>query len=478
MRVALFITCLGDTFFPEAGRATVQVLERLGHEVEFPRRADLLRPDAPEQRLPRTRRSRSRAGWADLFEDARGRRRAVVLVRRHRPRALPRARRPLRRRRPRAPTARSRRARLRAVGAPRPRARRARTSAPRSRTASPTTRRCHSLRLTNVGDGAASSCSAHVRRLDLVELARADECCGFGGTFAIKNADTSAAMLADKVAAVVATGAEVCTALDGSCLLHIERRPLACGHVRSRRPPRRDPRRRRDARSRTRPAASSRTSSCDATSATPRTRSARSARASSPRCPTGRSSARRAVRSRPTCSRGSTSTSLQFEAAAQAAGATVHWARDADEANAVVADVAQTHGAREVVKVKSLTTDEIGLNDALAAQRHPRARDRLRGADPPARRRLVVAHPRPGDPPQPHRDPRPLRADDRPGARPSDDPSRARRGGAASTCASGSCGREVGVSGANFGVAETGHDLRGRVGGQRPHVHDAAAACS
>ena len=61
-----------------------------------------------------------------------------------------------------------------------------------------------------------------MRQLELVELPRADECCGFGGTFAIKNADTSAAMLADKVAAVVATDAEVCTALDGSCLLQIE----------------------------------------------------------------------------------------------------------------------------------------------------------------------------------------------------------------------------------------------------------------
>ena len=59
---------------------------------------------------------------------------------------------------------------------------------------------------------------------------------------------------------------------------------------------------------------------------------------------------------------------VEFEAAAQAAGATVHWACDADEANAIVAAVAHGHGVREVVKVKSLTTDEIGLNDALAAE--------------------------------------------------------------------------------------------------------------
>jgi L-lactate dehydrogenase complex protein LldF len=58
---------------------------------------------------------------------------------------------------------------------------------------------------------------------------------------------------------------------------------------------------------------------------------------------------------------------LQFEAAVQASGGHVHWARDAAEANAVVLDLARSHGASEVVKVKSLTTDEIGLNDALAA---------------------------------------------------------------------------------------------------------------
>ena len=57
---------------------------------------------------------------------------------------------------------------------------------------------------------------------------------------------------------------------------------------------------------------------------------------------------------------------LQFEAAVEAAGGQVHWARDAAEANAAVVEVARTHGVDEVVKVKSLTTDEIGLNAALA----------------------------------------------------------------------------------------------------------------
>ena len=59
---------------------------------------------------------------------------------------------------------------------------------------------------------------------------------------------------------------------------------------------------------------------------------------------------------------------VQFEAAVQQSGGVVHWASDAAEANAVVADVARSHGVSEVVKVKSLTTDEIGLNAALAAE--------------------------------------------------------------------------------------------------------------
>jgi L-lactate dehydrogenase complex protein LldF len=59
---------------------------------------------------------------------------------------------------------------------------------------------------------------------------------------------------------------------------------------------------------------------------------------------------------------------VQFESAVEAAGGRVHWARDGAEANAVVAEVARAHGVTEVVKVKSLTTDETELNEALAAE--------------------------------------------------------------------------------------------------------------
>jgi L-lactate dehydrogenase complex protein LldE len=60
-----------------------------------------------------------------------------------------------------------------------------------------------------------------VRGLQLMELPESDQCCGFGGTFAVKNAEVSAAMLSDKVRCVLDTKAEICTAGDNSCLMHI-----------------------------------------------------------------------------------------------------------------------------------------------------------------------------------------------------------------------------------------------------------------
>jgi L-lactate dehydrogenase complex protein LldE len=79
---------------------------------------------------------------------------------------------------------------------------------------------CHSLRMLHVGDRPLRLLRA-VRGLDLVELPGAEQCCGFGGTFAVKNADTSTAMLTDKMASILGTHAEVCTAGDASCLMHI-----------------------------------------------------------------------------------------------------------------------------------------------------------------------------------------------------------------------------------------------------------------
>jgi L-lactate dehydrogenase complex protein LldE len=60
-----------------------------------------------------------------------------------------------------------------------------------------------------------------VRGLRLLDLPHAEECCGFGGTFAVKNSETSVAMGSDKARHVVDTGAEVLVAGDSSCLMHI-----------------------------------------------------------------------------------------------------------------------------------------------------------------------------------------------------------------------------------------------------------------
>ena len=79
---------------------------------------------------------------------------------------------------------------------------------------------CHSLRMLGVGDRPVRLLQA-VRGLELVELPRAEECCGFGGTFAVKNADTSVAMGADKARHVRETGAEVLVMGDNSCLTHV-----------------------------------------------------------------------------------------------------------------------------------------------------------------------------------------------------------------------------------------------------------------
>lgn len=79
---------------------------------------------------------------------------------------------------------------------------------------------CHSLRSLQLGD-IPLRLLRQVSGLTLCDLEGIDQCCGFGGTFAIKNADVSSAMLADKTRSVVNTGAEVCTAVDNSCLMHL-----------------------------------------------------------------------------------------------------------------------------------------------------------------------------------------------------------------------------------------------------------------
>lgn len=79
---------------------------------------------------------------------------------------------------------------------------------------------CHSLRSLHVGSKPVQLLK-NVRGLTLIELPDSDQCCGFGGTFAVKNADVSAAMLSDKVGCILKTRSQVCTAGDNSCLMQI-----------------------------------------------------------------------------------------------------------------------------------------------------------------------------------------------------------------------------------------------------------------
>jgi L-lactate dehydrogenase complex protein LldE len=79
---------------------------------------------------------------------------------------------------------------------------------------------CHSMRMLHIGD-APIKLLRSVRGLDLRDLPHREQCCGFGGTFSVKNPDVSIAMLADKKASVLQTGAEVVTGLDNSCLMQI-----------------------------------------------------------------------------------------------------------------------------------------------------------------------------------------------------------------------------------------------------------------
>jgi L-lactate dehydrogenase complex protein LldE len=202
VRLGLFVTCLGDTLFPAVGQAVVRLLERLGHEVEFP----VEQTCCGQMHLNAGYRDEGRrlahraAGVFEGYE-------AVVT--------------------PSASCAGMLRAQLgreglavyelsellvdvlgvEDVGA----------YYPHRVTYHPT---CHSLRELRVGERPLRLLRA-VRGLDLVELPEAGECCGFGGTFAVKNADVSTAMLSDKLRSVLDTGAEAVCAVDSSCLMHI-----------------------------------------------------------------------------------------------------------------------------------------------------------------------------------------------------------------------------------------------------------------
>ena len=216
MRVSLFVTCLTDTVAPETGIAVVRVLERLGHEVVFRRDQTC----CGQMHLNTGYRDHART-LARRFVEIFGDDEVVVApsascvgtVREFYPALLaddPQLAREIETLAPRVLELSEflvGRLGITDVGA----------SFPHRTTYHPT---CHSLRVLEVGD-APYRLLAAVRGLELVDLPAASECCGFGGTFAVKNADTSSAILADKVGSILGTRAEVCTSLDNSCLMHI-----------------------------------------------------------------------------------------------------------------------------------------------------------------------------------------------------------------------------------------------------------------
>ena len=219
LRVSLFITCYNDTLFPETGKAVVRVLERLGHPVEFPAGQTCCgqmhyNTGYQAEAMPLLERFVAQFKGADavvvpssscvaMMRDhypkmalAIGKKELIVEVDTLLPKVFEFS------------EFLTKRLGLDDVGAYYPH----RVTYHAS---------CHGLRNLGLGDGPVRLLKA-VRGIDLVELEGLEQCCGFGGTFAVKNADVSGAMLADKTTAVLKTKAEACTACDNSCLMHIQ----------------------------------------------------------------------------------------------------------------------------------------------------------------------------------------------------------------------------------------------------------------
>lgn len=218
MRISLFIACYNDLLFPETGKSLVRLMERLGHTVAFPREQTCcgqMHYNTGYQReaMPLMRQ------FVETFQDAEvvciPSSSCVAMMRDHYPKMA-------------ASTGDARL--VDAVNALLPRVfefsellvnklgvEDVGAYYPHRVTYHAS---CHSLRSLQLGD-LPLRLLRKVRGIDLVELPHADRCCGFGGTFAVKNGDVSAAMLAEKMRDVEDTGAEVCAAVDNSCLMHI-----------------------------------------------------------------------------------------------------------------------------------------------------------------------------------------------------------------------------------------------------------------
>ena len=217
MRVALMVTCINDAMFPEVGRATATLLRRLGVDVDFPAAQTccaqpMVNTGYLDEAVPVVRNYVSAFASYDVVVTPSGscagcaRHQHGIVARRSGDPSLVDAV-------ASAPPTYELTEFLvdvldvTDVGA----------SFPHTVTYHPT---CHSLRMLGVGDRPRRLLE-NVRGLRLVDLPAAEECCGFGGTFAVKNSDTSVAMGTDKARHVRETGAEVLVAGDSSCLMHV-----------------------------------------------------------------------------------------------------------------------------------------------------------------------------------------------------------------------------------------------------------------
>lgn len=218
MRISLFITCYNDTLFPETGKCVVRLLERLGHTVEFPFEQTCCgqmhyNTGYQTEAMPLMRR------FVQVFKHAEAvcipSSSCVAMVRDHYLKmahttgdaALIKDVEDLLPRVYELTELLVNKLGVEDVGAYYPH----RVTYHAS---------CHSLRSLHLED-LPMRLLRNVRGIDLVQLENIDQCCGFGGTFAVKNGDVSAAMLADKLRCVENTRAEICTAVDNSCLMHI-----------------------------------------------------------------------------------------------------------------------------------------------------------------------------------------------------------------------------------------------------------------
>ena len=218
MQVALFITCFNDTLFPDVGIATTRLLERLGLTVDFPEAQTCcgqMHYNTGYQResIPLLRHFVQVFGGAEVVVAPSASCVGMVRDLYARAAALSGDKALIEAVEQLIPCVYElseflvKRLGVIDVGA----------YYPHRVTYHPT---CHSLRVLHVGDAPLQLLRA-VKGIDLVELPNARECCGFGGTFAVKNADTSLAMLSDNTRCVLDTGAEILCSADTSCLLHI-----------------------------------------------------------------------------------------------------------------------------------------------------------------------------------------------------------------------------------------------------------------